>query len=83
MHTVGIYVAIMQEKVFVGSDDSFYNDFLQGIHLCKNFCNPTMAFEGRCKQLAAILAHSANHEDYSSKGQNVYPRESKLVCRKV
>ena len=42
--TVRIYVAIIQEKVFLGFDDTFYNDFLQGIHLCKNFCNPTMAF---------------------------------------
>ena len=42
--TVSIYVAIIHEKVFLGSDDTFYIDFLQGIHLCKNFCNPTMAF---------------------------------------
>ena len=32
--TVGIYVATMQEKLFLGSDGSFYNDVLQGIHLC-------------------------------------------------
>ena len=42
--TVGIYVAIIHEKVFLGSDGTFSIDFLQGIHLCKNFCNPTMAF---------------------------------------
>ena len=45
--TVGMYVATMLEKVFLGSDDSFCNDFLQGIHLCKKFCNPTMAFWGQ------------------------------------
>jgi hypothetical protein len=52
--------------------------FCKEFTCAKIFAIPRWLFEGRCKQLAAILAHSANHEDFGSKGQNVYPRESKL-----
>ena len=61
----------------------FTLNFCKEFTCAKIFAIPRWLFEGRCKQLAAILAHSAKLEDFSSKGQNVYPRESKLGCRKV
>ena len=39
MFTVCKYVARMLEKVFLGSDDCFWIDLMQGIHLNKIVCN--------------------------------------------
>ena len=75
--TVRIYVAIIQEKFFLNSDDSFYIDFLQGIHLSKNFCNTTMAFWGQV-QIACSHTNPAwrsveicTHERANSTGKSL------------
>ena len=53
-------VGMNTRKLFVGSDDSFYINLMQRIHLNTNVLNPMMAFLGALLSIdGAILGLSA------------------------